>query len=161
VSKQTGKGSRSARRASAIERKATQHHEFIGDSDAERAEAEFRKRERVDAEQTREVVREMASELEAAAGVTPGDGAIGPEFPFRIPRSVEEARDMVREAPDRLREKARERLDRLPEPAQKALHVAEAAAAVLLIPVRAGLWLAREVVRLPFGVFRALREREA
>ena len=38
MSKQTGKGSRHQRRASAIERKATQHHEFIGDADAERAD---------------------------------------------------------------------------------------------------------------------------
>jgi len=30
VSKQTGKGSRHHRRASAIERKATQHHDFVG-----------------------------------------------------------------------------------------------------------------------------------
>jgi len=106
-------------------------------------------------------VREMASELEAAAGVTRADGAIGPEFPFRVPRSIGEAREIVRDAPDLLREKARERLDKLPEPAQKALHVAEAAATVLLIPVRAGLWLARELVLLPFGILRALRQREA
>ncbi len=161
MSKQTGKGSRHQRRASAIERKATQHHEFIGDADAERAEAEFRKNERVETAETREVVREMASELEAAAGVRRADGAIGPEFPFRVPRSIGEAREVVRDAPDLLREKARERLDKLPEPAQKALHVAEAAATVLLIPVRAGLWLARELVLLPFGILRALRQREA
>ena len=161
MSKQTGKGSRHQRRVSAIERKATQHHEFVGEAEAERAEAEFRKNERLEAEQTREVVREMASELEAAAGVTRADGALGPEFPFRLPRSVDEAREIVRDAPDRLREKARERLGKLPEPAQKALQVAEAAAALLLVPVRAGVWLAREVILLPFGILRALRQREA
>jgi hypothetical protein len=161
VSKQTGKGSRHQRRVSAIERKATQHHEFIGGADAERAEAEFRKKEHLEAEETREVVREMANELETAAGVTRSDGGIGPEFPFRVPRSIGEARELVRDAPDRLREKARERLGKLPEPAQKALELAEAAATVLLIPVRAGLWLAREVVLLPFGILRALSHREA
>jgi hypothetical protein len=160
VSKQTSKGSRHQRRASALERKATQHHEFVGEADAERAEAEFRKHERVEADQAHEVVREMASGLENEAGVT-ADGATGPAFSFRVPRSFEEARDMVRDVPDRLREKARERLDKLPEPAQQALHVAEAAAVVLLLPMRIGLWLAREALRLPLGMLRALREREA
>ena len=60
MSKQTGKGTRHQRRASAIERKATQHHEFIGEADVERAESEFRKHERLQAEEDREVVREMA-----------------------------------------------------------------------------------------------------
>jgi hypothetical protein len=160
VAKQTGKGSRHQRRASAIERKATQHQEFVGSADADRAESEFRKHERLDAEETREVVREMASELEAAAGIK-SDGTTGSESSFRIPRSVDEAREIVRDVPDVLREKARERLGRLPESAQQALHVAESAAAVLLIPVRFGLQLAREVIRLPFSVLRTFRHREA
>ena len=162
MSKQTSsKGSRHQRRASAIERKATQHHDFIGEADAERAEAEFRKHERVEVEQEHQVVHEMASELEAAAGVTDADGSTGPESPFRIPRSLDDAREMVREAPTLLRQKARERLDNLPEPAQQAVHVAGAAAAVLLLPMRIGFWFAREAVRLPFEILRALRQREA
>src|SRR5882762_10828119 len=63
VSKQTGKGSRHHRRASAIERKATQHHDFVGQADVERAEAEFRKHDRLQAEENHEVVREMAAEI--------------------------------------------------------------------------------------------------
>ena len=160
MAKQTSKGSRHQRRASAIERKATQHQSFVGSAETDRAESEFRKHERLEAEQTREVVREMASELEAAAGVQ-GEGATSAESGFRIPRSVEEAKELVRVAPDALREKARERLDRLPAPAQQALHVAESAAAVLLIPVRFGLQLVREVIRLPFSVLRTMRQREA
>jgi hypothetical protein len=160
VSKQTGKGSRHQRRASAIERKATQHHDFVGQADVERAEAEFRKHDRLQAEENHEVVREMAAEIERAAGVK-GDGALGPEFPLRVPRSVEDAKDMVRDLPDALRDKARERLGKLPEPAQKALRAVETAAVVLLIPVRLGLGIAREVVRLPFALFKGLRHREA
>jgi hypothetical protein len=143
-----------------MERKATRHQEFVGAADAQRAEAEAQKRGRLEAEQEREAVREMADELEQAAGVK-GDGAIGPEFPLRIPRSVDEAKEIAREAPEVLREKARERLEKLPEPAQKALQVAGSAASVLLAPLRFGLQIAREVVRLPLSVLRALREREA
>jgi hypothetical protein len=161
VSKQTGKGSHHQRRASAIERKATKHHDFVGDADAERAEAEFRKRDRQREEGDREVVREMASELEAAAGTARPDSAIGSEVPFRLPRSVEEAKEMARTLPDRLREKARERLDSLPEPALTALRVAESAAILLLVPVRVGLWLAREAVQLPLSLLRTIGHREA
>ena len=160
MAKQTSKGSRHQRRASAIERKATHHHEFIGEADAERAEAELRKHERQQAGENREVVREMASEMEQAAGVK-GDGAIGPEFPLRMPRSIDEAKELVRDVPVALRDKARERLDRLPEPALKALQVAESAITVLFIPMRLGLRIAREVARLPFNILRGLRQREA
>jgi hypothetical protein len=161
VSRQTGKGSHHQRRASAIERKATQHHDFVGDTDAERAEAEFRKRDRQQQEENREVVREMASELEAEAGVTRPDGATGWKIPIRMPRSIDEAKEIARELPDRLREKARERLGKLPEPAQTALRAAESAAILLLVPVRIGLWLAREAVMLPLSLLRDVRHREA
>jgi hypothetical protein len=161
VSRQTGKGSHHQRRASAIERKATEHHEFIGETDAERAEAEFRTHERQQQEEDREVVREMASEFEVAAGMRRPDGSIGPEVPFRVPQSIDEAKEIAREISERLREKARERLGRLPEPAQKALHAAETAATLLLAPVRVGLWLAREAVRLPLSLMRTVRHREA
>lgn len=159
MAKQNGKEKRHPRRASAIERKATRHHEFVGGAEAERAEAERLKQEHLRAEENREVVREMAAEMEQAAGVK-GDGAIGPEFPLRIPRSVEEAKKVVREAPEALREKARERLEKLPEPAQKALELGAALAGRLLAPLRAGLHIARETLRLPFTVVRTLRHRE-
>ena len=113
MSRQTGKGSHHQRRASAIERKATQHDDFIGETDAERAEAGFRKQDRQQQEENREVV------------------------------------------------KAHERLGKLPEPAQTALRVAESAAILVLIPVRVGLWLAREVVRLPLSLVRNVWHREA
>ena len=161
MSRQTGKGSHHQRRASAIERKATQHHDFVGDTDAERAEAEFRKHDRQQQEENREVVREMASELAAEAGVARPDGATGWEVPFRMPRSIDEAKEIARELPDRLREKARDRLGKLPEPAQTALRAAESAAILLLVPVRIGLWLAREALSLPLTLLRNARHREA
>jgi hypothetical protein len=44
VPKQTGKGSHKRKQA-AFERKATQHHDFIGEAAPERAEAELHKLE--------------------------------------------------------------------------------------------------------------------
>jgi hypothetical protein len=158
LAKQTGKGRQ--RRAGALERKATQHHDFIGDAAPERAEAEFRKHERLQAEENREAVQEMAAELNELAAKG------GPEL--RVPRSLDEAKqavadakEAVRGAPDLLAEKARQRLGPFREPAEQALHVAAAAANVLLMPARIGLHLLREVVRLPFSVASALRDREA
>jgi hypothetical protein len=159
VAKQTGKGSRHQRRVSALERKATHRREFVGDADAERAEAEFRKHERVQAEENQEAVREMAAELEQAAGIK-GDGAIGPEFPLRIPRTLDEAKEIARDVPEKLREKARERMGKLPEPAKQALRVTESAVAVLFVPIRLGFQIAREAFLLPFNILRSLRQRE-
>ena len=138
MSKQTGKGSQ--RRRQALERKATQHHDFIGESGPERAEAEFRKHERLEEERNVETVREMAKELEQVAGVSKGDGAIGPELPFRLPR---------------------ERLEKMPEPAQKAVLVAESMVQVMFAPMRIGWALAREFMRLPVALLRVLRQQEA
>ncbi|HET7788396.1 MAG TPA: hypothetical protein VFP52_03595 [Myxococcales bacterium] len=159
MAKQPGRGHK--RRASALERKATQHHDFVGDAAPERAEAEFQKRDRQQVEENREVVREMAAELRDLSAGVPADGSLGAEIPFRIPRSVDEARQVVRDAPEALREKARQRLDSLPEPAKTALDLAASTANILLAPARIGLHLAREVLRLPFTVIGALRHREA
>lgn len=159
MAKQPGRGQK--RRAAALERKATQHQDFVGGAEKERAEAEFRKLDRQQEEESRETVREMANELRELANQAPSDGAFGAELPFRIPRSVEEAKTVVREAPDALREKARERLEQLPEPAQRLIQVARSAANVLLAPARIGLHLAREVLRIPFTVVDVLRHREA
>ena len=151
--KQTGKGSHK-RKEAAFERKVTQHQDFIGQAAPERAEAEFRKHERVEAERTEDVVREMAQKLDEVA-----DGA--GEIPFRVPRSVDEGKRLIREAPDALREKARERLDQLPPPAKRALDLAQTAAGMIFAPMRFGLSLAREVLRVPAAMFRVLRHREA
>lgn len=138
-----------------------QHHQFVGDAAPERAEAEFRKRDRQQQEENREVVQEMAAELRDLSAGVPADGSMGAEIPFRIPRSVDEAKQVFRDAPEALREKARERLDSLPPPARTALEMAASAAHMLLAPARVGLRVAREILRLPFTVVGALRHREA
>jgi len=138
-----------------------QHHDFVGDAAPERAEAEFRKLDRQQEEENHEVVKEMAAELRDLSAGVPVDGSLGAEIPFRIPRSVDEAKQVVRDAPEVLREKARERLENLPPPAKTALEMAASAASMLLAPARMGLHLAREILRLPLTVVGALRHREA
>jgi hypothetical protein len=119
---------RTGRRQAALERKALKHQDFVGSADAERAESEFYEHERIEQDRAH------------------ADGAIGPEFPFRLPR------------PGELREKARERLEKLPEPAQQALHVAGAAVQVMLVPMRIGWAFARELWRVPGQILRVFRE---
>lgn len=160
MTRQTGKGSRQ-RREAALERKATQHQDFIGQAEPQRAEAELRKHERMEAERNEEAVREMAEKLEEAAGLKGTDGTVGPEVPLRIPRSIDEGKKLIREAPDALREKARERLEKLPEPAKRAVSMAQDVAGLVFAPVRIGFHLAREVFRVPMAMIRVLRNREA
>ncbi len=81
-------------------------------------------------------------------------------FPLRIPRTVDEAMEIARDVPEKLREKARERMGKLPEPAKQALRVAESAVAVLFVPIRLGFHIAGEAVLLPFHILRSLRQRE-
>jgi hypothetical protein len=137
-----------------LERKATQHHDFVGE-----VAAQEKIKAVIDAqEEKKHVVNEMAAELEE---LSKKDGAIGPEIPLRIPRSVEEGKRLIREAPDVLREKARERLSHLPEPAQRAIQAAQEAAGLLFAPMRVGMHIARELLRVPLALVRALRHKEA
>ena len=135
------------RKEAAFERKATQHREFIGDSDADRAEAEFRKHENLE----NETVREMASEFEKLSEKGAG------ETPFRVPRSVGEAKNVM----EKLREKAEQRLDGLPQPVQKAIHLGESVLGLMLVPVRFGVRLVRDVLSVPVAMFRILTRQEA
>jgi hypothetical protein len=136
---------------SPLERKATQHHDFIGEAAAERRKAEETKQEHLAAKREQDVVREMAAKLEEVA--------VKPEL--RIPRSIEEGKRLIADGPELLREKAQERLDALPEPAHQALEVAQAAAVFLLAPLRLGIRLTRGVLQFPAALVHALRRTEA
>ncbi len=104
-----------------------------------------------------ETVRETA----AGRAAGPRGEAAGREPGFRVPRSIDEGKKLFREAPDALREKARERLQELPAGAQKALDLAQEAAGLFFASLRVGLVLAREVLRVPAALVRALRREEA
>jgi hypothetical protein len=146
------KSKRSGRRAeNIIASHAMQHHDFVGGADAERKEAEKQKEARVQHDhQTLEkgVVREMARELEAQAGVAGADSA---ERPPAAEHGLFGA----------LRTKAEERLQALPRPVKRAIHRGEQAAALLLAPARIGVALARELFKAPWRLFQAFRRHAA
>ncbi len=127
----TPRGTR--RREAAFERRATQHHDFIGEAEPERAEAEFHKHERLE----EDAVKEMAREFEKLASE--------PERPFV----------------DQLRAKAEERLEQMPEPVRRAVGFAEGAFALAMVPVRLGLRLVRDVLNVPAAMLRGLARQEA
>jgi hypothetical protein len=148
------------RRQAAFERGATQHHEFIGEAAPERAEAERQKLAHLHEFEEQEAVRAMAAELQHLADRD--------SRPLRVPRSREEAIDLY----DRLRDEARDRLDempklaqerlqRMPAPVRGAVHVAQNAAVVLLVPLRAGYALVSDLLRMPGNMFRILTRQEA
>jgi hypothetical protein len=136
---------------SPLERKATQHHEFIGEATAERAQAQEAKEQHLAKGREQEIVREMAQKLEETAEK--------PEL--RIPRSLEEGKRLIADAPDLLREKAQERLDSLPPPAHQALDLAQSVAVFFFAPLRLGIRLTRTALQVPGALFQALRRSEA
>jgi hypothetical protein len=153
-----GHVSKHRKKESALERKATKHHDFIGEAEPERAEAKLRKHERLE----RETVRAMAAEFESVA--KGNNGAIGPEIPLRIPRSIGEAKRILEEAPDlleKLRTKAEDRLARLPPPFKRVIELGESAAGLLFAPFRIGWRLTREFLAVPAAMLRVLRQQEA
>jgi hypothetical protein len=143
--------SKKASRKSPLERKATQHHDFIGQAEAERAQAQAVKQEHLAAERTQDVVNEMAEQLQEVAAA--------PEL--RIPRSVEEGKRLLEEAPGLLREKAQERLEALPRPAQKIVELGSAALTLFFAPAKLGVRLVMNAVQIPAALFQSLRRKEA
>jgi hypothetical protein len=154
------RGGARKRRQAAFERGATQHHEFIGEAAPERAEAERQKLAHLHEFEEQEAVRAMATQLQH---LSDRDAR-----PLRVPRSREEAADLF----ERLRDVARERLDEMPRLAQErlekmpprvrgAVHVAQNAAVVLMVPLRAGYELVSDVLRIPGTMFRILTRQEA
>lgn len=143
--KHTGK------RKSPMERKATQHQEFVGSAAPARAEAAAVKQEHLAEAREQDVVHEMAEKLEEVA-----------EKPdLRIPRSVEEGKRLFDEGAEMLREKAQERLEGLARPAQKLLELGSAALSLLFTPARLGVRLVMGAVEVPAAIFHVLRRKEA
>lgn len=166
MSKQPGKRSaihsKGGKKEPAFARKATQHQDFIGQAEPERAEAEFRKHERVEADHERFVVEEMAKTLEDVAERS------APVLPLRRPTSIRDGISMLKETAtpetfEKLRAKAEERLAGLPPPLQTALEMATRVTHFLAAPVSAGVRLVSAVLRTPAAMVRMLarRPREA
>jgi hypothetical protein len=150
--------SKHRKKESALERKATKHHDFIGEAEPERAEAKLRQHERVE----RETVRAMAAGFESMAKGS--NAAVSPEIPLRIPHSIGEAKRMLEETPDlleKLRTKAKDRLAHLPPPFKRVIALGESAAGLLFAPFRIGWRLTLEFLAVPAAMLRVLRHPEA
>jgi hypothetical protein len=182
------KGKRSGRRAEdVIASHSMKHHDFIGESAKERAEAEQHKQGQAKKEKQRqqdETVREMAREFEEEAGLRPSETlaedrrngatakgeatatnnatATGARKGLlgRGMRLLEDTRDEMPRLLEALRLKAEERLAGMPRPFKQAVHRAEQAAALLAAPARVGVALARELLRAPMRILGSLRRRE-
>jgi hypothetical protein len=163
----------------ALSRKATQHHDFVGQAEAERVESRAVEQARIRRDQQKlekEVVQEMAQELEQMAAVaetpaspTPADEraprapAEEPRPAIEIPTSVRETIDLLRrhgpEVLETMRAKAEERLEQMPGPVKGAIHLTERAIEVALWPVRTGVHLMGRVLETPLALLRILLAR--
>lgn len=165
----------------ALSRKATQHHDFVGQADADRAQSRAVEEARIEQdhqELEKEVVREMATELEQMAGVAqpaataatsePSAHEASPSQaePTGLPGSQGAMRDTfdvlrrgVPEALDALRAKAEERLEEMPWPVKAAVHLTERAFALALWPVRTSVHLMGRVLETPAAFVRILLTR--
>jgi hypothetical protein len=189
--RQTSKGGRHTRRESRLTQKATHRHQYIGDSEAERAESEYQKFEHLKAERKKDSDRERAAEMRSLKA----------QSELRIPRSIDEGRKLIADtrelaaqrldegrkiaaqridegrkiaaqridegkrfvsgAPQALREKAEARLEALPKPAKKLLARAQATAGLLFLPARLGMRFLHDLAHLPGALIHALRRQEA
>ena len=172
-----GKRGHKTKADDALSRKATQHHEFVGQADQERQQSRAVEEERIRRDQKeleKEVVQEMAQELEHISGVAePPRPATQPERPaaeqprqaaaFEMPRSWREGIDLLRQrgpdALEALRRKAEERLEQMPGPVKSAVRLTERAVGLALWPVRAGAHLVGRVLETPLALIRILIAR--
>lgn len=160
--KRTAIHSKGGKKEPVFARKATQHHQFIGEVAPERAEAEFMKHERIEKEHEKFVVEEMARELEVVVEKS------APFLPLRMPTSIRDGVSMLKETAspetfEKLRAKAEERLADLPRPFHVALDLAQRATKILAAPVGFGVRLVSSLVKTPAAMIRLLarRPREA
>lgn len=177
MAKATGKRGQRTKADDALSRKATHHHDFVGQADHDREQSRAMEQERIRRDQKeleKEVVQEMAQELEQISGVAePPRPAPAPERPtaeqprpapaFEIPKSLREGIDLLRrrgpEALEALRQKAEERLESMPSPVKSAVRLTERAVGLALWPVRAGARLVGRVLETPVALVRILIAR--
>jgi hypothetical protein len=169
------KGSRGHRSKAedVLSRKATQHHDFVGQAEPDREQSRAVEQQRIRRDQERldeEVVRDMTQELEQMAGVAEppppaaaqgeqASAATGQEAPrFEIPGSLREAVEMIRQhgpaALEALRAKAEQRLEQMPAPVKTAVRLTERAMGIAFWPVRAGAQLFGRMLETPAALIR-------
>lgn len=173
MSKHTGKGrpgkGSQKKKEAAFNRHAAGHampqHPFVGDAEPERAEAEFRKADRMAREGENSVVREMAEQLDEEANrlSPPASFREGVEMlkELRTPEAREELREKARRRLDRMPDEIRARVKQMPQPVQFAVELAERAANLAMKPIQRGVKLVSEVLRVPGALYRILTHHEA
>jgi hypothetical protein len=177
MAKATGKRGHKSKADDALSRKATQHHDFVGEADQDREQSRAVEEERIRRDQKdleKEVVQEMAQELEQMSGVAgpqrPAAEASRPAAeqprgaaPFEMPRTMREGIDLLRrrgpEALEALRRKAEQRLEQMPAPVRSAVRLTERAVGLALWPMRAGAHLVGRVLETPVALIRILIAR--
>ena len=177
--KGTGQRGHRTKGDSALSRKATQHHDFVGQAEPDRDRSRELEQERIRRDQEKlekETVKEMARELEEVSGVAEprrapieADGARSApkaEQPgLQIPGSLREGIELIRrrgpQALDALRAKAEERLGDMPAPVRAAVHLTERALLLALWPVRAGARLFGRALETPAALVRILIARRS
>ena len=156
--KRTAIHSKGGKKEPASARKATQHQEFIGQAEPERAEAELRKQEHVEQEHEKFVVEEMGKTLEDVVEKS------AKVLPLRRPTSIRDGISMLKQTAspetfEKLRAKAEERLSDLPHPLQLALEMATRLTHLLAAPFSAGVRMISAVLRTPMAMVRMLARR--
>jgi hypothetical protein len=178
MAKATGKRGHRTKADEVLSRKATQHHDFVGQAGADREQSRSVEEERIRRDHEKlekEVVEGMAEQLEAVSGVAAPSGAApaqggqagserAQERPrIEVPTSLREGIDLIRQrGPDlleALRAKAEQRLDQMPAPVKTAARLTERAVGMALWPVRAGAHLFGRLLETPVALIRILIAR--
>ena len=175
MAKATGKRGHKTKADEVLSRKATQHHDFVGQAEPDREQSRTVEEERIrrdHEELEREVVQGMAEQLESVSGVAGPPRAEGGQAgaeraqerpPIEVPTSLREGIDLIRQrGPDlleALRAKAEQRLEQMPAPVKGAVRLTERAVGMALWPVRAGAHLVGRVLETPVALVRILIAR--
>jgi hypothetical protein len=160
----TPKGHKS-RADAVLARKAVQHHDFVGEAEADREKSRLEEEQRIerDHEQLdKEIVREMQDEFEEQQATT--NSAVADLLRSR-PKSVREAVQILREkGPEvagelrqragELRGLAEKRLATLPAPIRETVHLYERALGLMIAPVRFGVQAIARAMRTPADLLR-------
>ena len=140
-------------------------HQFVGDAEPERAEAEFLKAANLAQAEEQTVVREMAETLkeEATSLHTPTSIREGVELlkELRTPEAREELREKARERLEKMPDELREQVRKMPQPVQFAFQVAERTVELLRKPAGKAIKLVSDALRVPGALYKILTHREA
>ena len=84
-----------------------------------------------------------------------------PRGPHRKEAAFERKATQHRDFIEKLRVKAEERLEGMPKPVKRAIQLGERVLGLVLVPVRFGVRLIRDVVAVPAAMVRMLTRQEA